>query len=135
MAEPWFHLPELPAVGDRATLDGREARHAAGARRLQPGAPLRLFDGAGRVAEAAVERVGQGGRELVVAVRRLEDAPVLAPGRHLICSMPKGERQGVLLSMATQLGITTFTPLHAERTVARGGEKQRARARRIVVEA
>ncbi|MDP2705936.1 MAG: RsmE family RNA methyltransferase, partial [Burkholderiales bacterium] len=55
--------------------------------------------------------------------------------RHLACTLPKGDRQSVLLDMSTQLGITLFTPLECERSVVKAGGNSPARWRKICLEA
>ena len=49
--------------------------------------------------------------------------------------MLKGERFGVLLGMAAQLGIMSFTPLDCEYSVVHPGERHAVRGRRLLVEA
>jgi 16S rRNA (uracil1498-N3)-methyltransferase len=54
---------------------------------------------------------------------------------HLACALPKGDRQATLLDMATQLGITDFTPLACEHSVVAPGPNSALRWQRICVEA
>ncbi|MGE5241396.1 MAG: RsmE family RNA methyltransferase [Bacteroidota bacterium] len=135
MTDPLFFAERLPEAGAIMTLAGEEARHAAASRRLQPGDTLWLFDGRGGTARATLQRVGARGRELELRVqdRRTEPAPL--PPIHLACAVPKGDRQQVLLDMATQLGMTEFTPLACERSVVKPGAGNRERWRRICLEA
>jgi 16S rRNA (uracil1498-N3)-methyltransferase len=135
MTEPLFFADPLPEAGATLTLAGDEARHAAGSRRLKPGDNLWLFDGRGGLARA--ELLGPGGRghalQLRVQARRAEPPP--QPPLHLCCALPKGDRQQILLDMATQLGMTAFTPLVCARSVARPGAASRARWQRICLQA
>ncbi|MHC4989464.1 MAG: RsmE family RNA methyltransferase [Planctomycetota bacterium] len=136
MSVPWFHLPELPEVGAVATLDRREAQHATAARRLAAGSRVEVFDGRGTVAEARIiasDETRRGAVALEITSRRVVPPP--APLVHLACALPKGDRQSTLLSMATQLGIASFTPLECERSVARPGPSFDERAMRICLEA
>lgn len=61
--------------------------------------------------------------------------PAPRPAVHLACALPKGDRQGVLLDMATQLGVTRFTPLVCARGVVKPNPNTLDRLRRICLEA
>lgn len=136
MTEPLFFAEHLPEAGMTATLTGEEARHAAASRRLHPGDTLWLFDGRGGIARATLRRVGARGRELELQVEHRRTEPLPQPPVHLACAIPKGDRQQVLLEMATQLGMTGFTPLACERSVVKpGAAGNRERWRRICLEA
>lgn len=133
MSEARFFCPDLAA--QTARLTGDEARHAAVVRRLKAGDALSLFDGCGTLAQARIENVSRRGDDiaLLIVERHIEPAPLRA--LHLACALPKGDRQAVLLDMATQLGMTHFTPLRCEHGVAQATEAASARWARIVLEA
>ena len=135
MAEPLFYSERLGDPGATLTLTGDEAHHAAASRRLQPGDRLWVFNGRGEIARATLLRSAERGRrlELRVEERRAEPAP--RRELHLACALPKGERQSVLLDMATQLGMTRFTPLACERAVVKPGAHSEARWKKICLEA
>ncbi|GMR03980.1 MAG: 16S rRNA (uracil(1498)-N(3))-methyltransferase [Gammaproteobacteria bacterium] len=135
MSEPLFYYRDLPAVGETITLAGDEARHAAGARRLHVGNFLQLFDGRGAVARAELEAIDRRGKNLSARLTERHTEPPPLPSVHLACALPKGDRQAVLLDMATQLGITSFTPLLCERSVVKAGVNAEKRWRRICLEA
>lgn len=135
MFEPLFYSEHLSEVGARLVLSGDEARHALAARRLQPGETLWLFDGHGAVARASLQRVGKRGRELELRVEERQTAAAPKSVLHLVCALPKGDRQNVLLDMATQLGMTHFTPLLCERSVVKPGAGSLQRWQRICLEA
>lgn len=134
MAEPLFYSEQLVDPGASLTLAGYEARHAAASRRLQAGDNLWLFNGRGDIARATLLRVAERGRrlELRIEERRREAAP---PQIHLACALPKGERQTILLDMATQLGMTRFTPLECARSIVKPGANSRTRWEKICLEA
>ena len=137
MPTAWFHVPHLPEPGDIAALDKREAKHALGARRLEPGDEVALFDGAGVSATATIRgRDDRGDLELEVGEHRT--AAVEAPSIELAASLPKGDRLSTMLDMATQLGITTFTPLKCDFSVVSLDRKRQdptERWTRIMLEA
>lgn len=117
LAAPWFHVPHLPAVGEAAVLDRAEAKHLH-VRRKREGDTVVLFDGAGRLAVAdIVESATRRGTILNVA--RIDEQPPLTPPVHLASALPKGDRLSTMISMAVQVGMTTFTALDAERSVVR----------------
>lgn len=135
MAEPLFFVESLPGPGATATLAGDEAHHAIAARRLKVGDTLWLFDGRGTLARTALVEIAARRRGLALRVEERRTEPPAKPSIHLACALPKGDRQAVLLDMATQLGMASFTPLVCERGVVKSGENAGARWRRICLEA
>lgn len=135
MTEPLFYSEQLAEAGATVMLTGDEAHHAASSRRLHDGDTLWLFNGQGDIARATLLRVTARGRtlELHIEERRTELAPL--PAIHLASALPRGDRQQVLLDMATQLGMTRFTPLDCERSVVKPGTNSAARWRKICLEA
>lgn len=131
MGEPLFHCTTLGAAGDLA-LTGDEARHVK-AQRLKAGDRLALFDGHGLVADGEVRSLGRN--EVRIAVGQCRRTPPPAPRIELYCAVPKGDRIAVLLDMATQLGMSRFTPIRWERSVAEPGARAAERWRRICLEA
>ncbi len=101
--------------GDRVLLTGPEGRHAAGARRLQPGEAVDLVDGEGTRADCRVERVGRDEVLLQVLTRTLEAAP--APRLVLVQALPKGDRGELAVELATEVGIDEVVPWLAARCV------------------
>jgi 16S rRNA (uracil1498-N3)-methyltransferase len=134
MSEPLFYSEQLAEPGATLLLTGDEARHAAGARRLHAGDTLWLFDGHGGVARAALQRVAARGRALELRIEERRTEPPPRPAIHLACALPKGDRQQVLLDMATQLGMTRFTPLDCARSVVKPGANSPARWNKICLE-
>jgi 16S rRNA (uracil1498-N3)-methyltransferase len=135
VSDPLFFAEFLPPAGERLVLGGDEARHAAASRRLRVGDTLSLFDGRGACACAALEHIERRGQTLELRVLDRTDMPPPQPQVHLACALPKGDRQSVLLDMATQLGMSRFTPLECERSVVTAGANSAARWLRICLEA
>jgi 16S rRNA (uracil1498-N3)-methyltransferase len=135
MVEPLFYSEQLAEPGATLLLTGDEARHAAAARRLHDGDTLWLFDGHGGIARATLRRIAARGRTLELRIEERRSEPPPRPALHLACALPKGDRQQVLLDMATQLGMTRFTPLDCARSVVRSGANSPARWRKICLEA
>jgi 16S rRNA (uracil1498-N3)-methyltransferase len=135
MPDPWFHVPDLPAVGETCELSAGETRHAAGARRLAAGDGITLFDGRGAVAAALVESVDRSPTRVVARVVGIRVEPPLRPQVHLAFAVPKGDRASTLIAMATQLGAASLRPMACARSVARPGRGFTARGDRLIVEA
>ena len=132
---PWFYHDAELQSGMSVTLTDEEARHAAGSRRLEQGDALTLFDGRGTIAEAVVGEIGKRGRDVVLTIAgtRTVASPILP--LHLASALPKGDRLAVMLDMATQLGMSSFTPLDCERSVVKVSDNAERRWHRILIEA
>jgi len=135
MTGPLFFAETLPDTGSTFTLTGSEAHHASASRRLHPNDTLWLFDGQGRIARGTLLRTLNRGRELELKIEEIQSVPAPQTTLHLACALPKGDRQNVLLDMATQLGMSRFTPLACERSVVLPGANSAARWRKICLEA
>ena len=99
--------------------------------------PISLGQGGerGGQARATLLHVTARGRALELRIEERSTASPPKPLIHLACALPKGDRQAVLLDMATQLGMTQFTPLVCERGVVKPGASHAERWRRICLEA
>lgn len=125
----------LPEGGGEVVLPARAARHAR-VLRLAVGAPVRLFDGRGLEAPAAI--VSLDGE-----VRCAADPPVRVThdGAEvvLVQCLPKGAKLDVVVRMATEVGVAAVRLAIAERSVARPDEARAAartaRLSRIAAEA
>ncbi|MDE0886372.1 MAG: RsmE family RNA methyltransferase [Myxococcota bacterium] len=133
MAEKWFYAQSIPEPGEVVVLDAEETRHATRSRHLEIGSEATLFDGRGRTARVRLAEVSR--RSATALVLETQQHPVPKPRLHLACALPKGDRVSTLLSMATQLGMTDFTPLTAHRSVVRPATETPERWLRIVREA
>ncbi|HEV7647369.1 MAG TPA: 16S rRNA (uracil(1498)-N(3))-methyltransferase [Actinophytocola sp.] len=133
-----FLVEALPDA-ETFVLDGPEGRHAAAVRRLGPGSPLVVADGAGAAASCVVESVaGKDSLELRISRRWHEPAP--RPRIVLAQALVKGDRGELAVELATETGVDSVVPWRAERCVARWedgprGEKALARWRSTVREA
>lgn len=113
MSAPVFLAGDL--TGDHVLLTGAEGRHAAGARRLQPGEAVDLVDGRGTRADCRVVRGGRDELLLEVVGRTYEPAPV--PRLVLVQALPKGDRGELAVELATEVGIDEVVPWSAARCV------------------
>jgi 16S rRNA (uracil1498-N3)-methyltransferase len=133
VAEKWFYAEAIPEPGEIVVLDAEETRHATRSRHLETGSEATLFDGQGRTARIRLAEVSR--RSATAVVLEAQEHPAPRRRIHLACALPKGDRISTLLSMATQLGMTDFTPLAAQRSVVRPGPEAPERWLRIVREA
>jgi len=124
------HAAIVLAPGAEFDLPGAAAAHVK-VRRLQPGAALRLFDGASGVEwPAEVRAITRGAVQV-----RLAEAPQAATAAELPVAvalafgMPANERVDALVEKATELGVAALWPLMSERSVLRL-EGERAERRR-----
>ena len=134
---PRFYCPAPLASGDSLELPPGAARHVQ-VLRLQPGAPITLFNGAGGEFEAVVEKMGRS--DVAVRVGRQQPVEREAPRAvHLAVGMPANERMDWLVEKATELGVASIQPLVAARSVLKpSGEradKKRAHWQGIAVAA
>ena len=130
MNDAWFHAPELTEDCQTLELPEHEARHALKVRRFSTGDHIVVFNGRGDWAETVLKN--ENGDLEIVGTHKTTP---LQPRLHLAVTLPKGERFGVLLSMVTQLGISSFMPLDCRHSVVHPTELHGVRGRRILVEA
>lgn len=131
LREPLFFCAMLDGA-DEVVLSGDEANHVR-AQRLKPGDTLALFDGRGQIARGTVQSIARREVGIALAKRWHESLPV--PDIELCCAAPKGDRIAVLLDMATQLGMSRFTPVRWSRAVVEPGARAAERWQRVCLEA
>ncbi len=108
-----FYLPPNDWAG--AVLRGAEAHHARNVLRLETGARLALFDGAGREATAEIATLAAGAVQL-----RILQATVTPPLRchiTLAQAIPKGKNMDLIVQKAVEIGAAEIVPLLSARTV------------------
>ncbi len=119
------HVPE-PLVPGRHTIEGAAANHIARVLRLEPGAPLTVFDGRGGEYTARIEAL----RKSAVVIEVQERA---TPNRESSLSLTlaqgisRGERMDWVVQKATELGVSRIIPVLTERTVVKLDPKQSER--------
>jgi 16S rRNA (uracil1498-N3)-methyltransferase len=127
LSVPVFLCEDL--APDRVLLQGAEGRHAAGARRLQPGEAVDLVDGRGTRADCRVVRTGRDEVLLEVVGRAYEPEP--SPRLVLVQALPKGDRGELAVELATEVGVDEIVPWVAARCVMQWkgerGERQHER--------
>lgn len=124
---PRFHVEPSLHAGLELNLPPNAARHAQ-VLRLQPGAPMRLFDGRG--GEWLAEVLAMGRKDVQVRVLTHEESECeLACRVTLALGMPANERMDTVIEKATELGAAAIQPLVCERSVLRvAGERAEKKA-------
>ena len=124
---PRIHIDTPLSAGTLLALPVNAARHVQ-VLRLQPGAPLTLFDGhAGEWSAEVVEMGRKTVTAQVLAHRAIERE--LATPVTLALGMPANERMDGLVEKATELGVAAVQPLVCERSVLRvAGERAERKA-------
>jgi 16S rRNA (uracil1498-N3)-methyltransferase len=123
-------------IGDSSTarLVEAETQHLAKVMRAKPGDEVTLFDDSGWEFTAHVSAIGKSAVDLNIVDRRQIDRE-LPHVLTLAVSLPKGDRQKVLVEKLVELGVTRLIPLDAQRGVAEGTPAALIRLRRQVIEA
>ncbi|MEZ4401089.1 MAG: RsmE family RNA methyltransferase [Kofleriaceae bacterium] len=111
-------------VAGQIVVDGDGYGYLFRARRLPVGAPVELFDGAGRAAAAVVASVGPS--QAVLTVGAVVAQP--RPGPHLtvLQALVKGERMDWCLEKLVEVGVDHVVPCETSRTVVRLDPARRA---------
>ncbi|HEY0970529.1 MAG TPA: RsmE family RNA methyltransferase [Gemmatimonadales bacterium] len=121
----------LPTAGD--IVLGSDAAHHMRVRRVGVGQQVRVTDGVGRVARAAVVALGRA--SAVVAVEASHEVMALSPSVHLLAPVADRERMLWLAEKATELGVASWRAVgwRRSRSVSPRGEgeafHQKVRAR------
>jgi len=127
MMPPRLYLDAPLREGEDIDLPTDVARHVQ-VLRLQPGAPLTLFNGQG--GEWAAEVLQMSGRQQVaVRIGVPQPASRELPRRvTLALGMPANERMDALVEKATELGVAAIQPLQCSRSVLKlAGERAERR--------
>ena len=114
---PRFFIDRPLQAGGSFALPGGPARHVQ-VLRLQPGAPLRLFDGSGGEWDAVVTHMGRSEVRVRVGTHAAVDRE-LARRVTLAIGVPANERMDALIEKATELGAAAIVALMCERSVLR----------------
>ena len=96
-SQAWFFLEQTVSTGSIVTFPEEEARHAAGARRLEQGSSLTLFNGDGLVSDASVISLSNRGRRVELEITSTKTAEPPAFEVHLASALPKGDRLSNML--------------------------------------
>lgn len=111
--------------GKGVGLPEQAGLHLTRVLRLDPGAPVTLFDGSGGEYEGTLERDGKNWWAKVGSHDPVERESPLAIT--LLQGVARGERMDLIIQKATELGVVRIVPVLAERSVVKIDERQRTR--------
>ncbi|MCU1567883.1 MAG: rRNA ((1498)-N(3))-methyltransferase [Pseudarthrobacter sp.] len=130
MSNPVFFTASgsLDQVGPegRFVLEGPEARHAVTVKRLAPGEPVDIVDGAGTRMSGTVLASSPAGLEVECTSIAVEDRPGVR--LVLVQALAKGDRDELAIETATELGIDAVIPWQSERSIVRWKGDRAAKA-------
>ena len=132
--EPIFFFPGKLRAGKTGELSMDESRHLV-SRRILTDQQIILINGIGEFGFAIITKQGSKREPATFAIERIYSQPRPNRAVHLATAVAKGDRQKVLLDMATQIGINDYTPLHCERSVVSASQSALLRWQRIMIEA
>ncbi len=103
------HALDPTARDTRVQLDANESHHALRVLRLDVGAALELFDGAGHTAQGHI--VDRTGGQVTCQIQSTATQPPSRPHLTVAVALPKGSRAEDLSNQLAQLGVDTLVPL------------------------
>jgi 16S rRNA (uracil1498-N3)-methyltransferase len=107
-------------------LEGPEARHAVTVKRLAPGEPVDIVDGAGTRMSGKVLAASPARLEVECKSVVVEDRPAVR--LVLVQALAKGDRDELAIETATELGIDAVVPWQSERSIVRWKGDRAAKA-------
>jgi 16S rRNA (uracil1498-N3)-methyltransferase len=132
-----FYAPPDNFSPPHVKLDPEETRHLRDVLRLRPGAPVRIFDGAGREFLCEIETIGKKESGLKIIEETVPTAPESSLDLTLAVALLKGEKFEWVIQKAVELGVSGIIPLLTKRTEVKlqDPKKKLERWRKIVPEA
>lgn len=139
MRTPRLYLaPPWPA-DQNVTLDDAQSHYLSRVLRLDAGRRLIVFDGLGNAASATIVESARRTTRLTLEAASAATEKESPLNTHLAVGISRGERMDWVLQKATELGVTTISPLFTERTEVRlRGErldKKMAHWRQVIISA
>lgn len=114
------------AAGQVFVLEGTEARHAVTVKRLTPGEPVDIVDGAGTRMSGRVLAATPARLEVECASVDVEERP--STRLVLVQALAKGDRDELAIETGTELGIDAVIPWQSERSIVRWKGDRAAKA-------
>jgi 16S rRNA (uracil1498-N3)-methyltransferase len=122
-----FYIPpaDWKPGAESLRLTGDEARHARDVSRLEPGDPIRVFNGLGQAASGRVRSVSKHAVEVEVG-ERLPAAPEPVVRIDLAQALVPHEAMDEVVRQASELGAARIRPIACERSIVRLDADKRA---------
>ncbi|MGJ4843539.1 16S rRNA (uracil(1498)-N(3))-methyltransferase [Leifsonia sp. Le1] len=118
---------ETATVGERLSITGAEAKHAATVNRTRPGQSVMIGNGRGLLATGEV--VEATNAALTIDVATVQQVERGAPAITLVQALAKGDRDELAIQAATELGVDAVIPWAASRSVSRWEGQKVAKGR------
>ena len=125
---------ESPIAPGSLTIEGSEAHHLNSVMRVKQGDQIVLFDGSGSEFKATIVDSDRKQVRVEVTGEQALDRE-LSTRIEIAAALPKGDRQRFLIEKLTEIGVSEFIPLVAERSVVKPDDKSVKRLERMVIEA
>lgn len=115
MRNPRLYCPEVTASGTEITLAEKTSHYVGNVLRMSKGQALRLFNGSGGYFDAVI--VEQTKKKVTVSIGQHHDTETESPlPVHLGIALSKGDKMDWIVQKATELGVTSITPLRSQRS-------------------
>lgn len=115
MRKPRIYTPQDLAIGCQMTLETQASHHLATVLRMRENSEILLFNGSDQTFDAIIRNINK--RKVEVDIVGQTDQSLESPlSIHLGIAISKGDRMEMVIQKATELGITSITPLLSERT-------------------
>lgn len=122
-----FVVPEGFLSSGRLELPADVGRHVRDVLRLRNGAPVRLSDGAGQIADGVVVTVDR--RRVIVDLGPIEScSPPRGPAVILFQGVGKGDKLDSVVRQTVELGVREVQPVLTQRSVGKEVRVERLRA-------
>ena len=115
-------------------LEGEEARHAIRVKRVRPGEPAEVMDGAGRRGTGTIGEIAPNRRSCSVDIVDARTETPLAPRLEVWSAAPKGDRLETMIDHLSQVGATAWVPVRSALTARELTDKRGERLRRVAGE-
>jgi len=114
-----FFVPSDAIADGVVRIAGRDARHIVRALRMGPGDRLSVVDGSGREYIARIARTAE--TSVVAAIEEERGSGPGEPRVPLVLAqgIPKLDKMDFIVQKCTEIGVSRFLPVLAERSVAR----------------
>jgi 16S rRNA (uracil1498-N3)-methyltransferase len=110
-----LYTAQALVTGASVTIDGQSAHQVTHVLRLQRGAALRVFDGAGNEHHAILKDTGRNSIELTIG-EQMPGTPESTLSVTLAQGIARHDRMDLILKKAVELGVTAIRPLWMQRS-------------------
>lgn len=129
-----FFVPPQELIEEEIVLSPELLHHLGAVLRLTAGEEIVLLDGRGNLCRCRIDLLGKRSGKVRVLSRWREKESAF-PVR-LLQALPKGDKMDLVLQKGTELGVSSFVPVLAGRSISRPDQEKRlSRWERIVREA